>query len=41
MTTDDRPHEVDHTVARLAGEEGPEHPRQNAARWIEEHAREG
>lgn len=41
MTADDRSHEVDHTVARLAGEEGPEHPRQKAACRIEKHGGEG
>ena len=37
MTTDDRSHEVDHVVARLAGEEGRDHPRQKAVAWLEEH----
>ena len=33
--SDDRSYEVAHLVARFAGEEGPEHPRQRAVRWLE------
>lgn len=32
--TDEPNYEVAHLVARLAGEEGPDHPRQKAARWL-------
>jgi len=34
-------HLVAHLVARLTGEEGPGHPRQKAARWLEKHGWEG
>lgn len=33
----DHPYEIAHLVARLAGEEGPGHPRQKAVRWLESH----
>ena len=33
----DHPYEVAHLVARLSGEEGPDHPRQKAVRWLESH----
>lgn len=33
----DHPYEVAHIVARLGGEEGPDHPRQKAVRWLESH----
>ena len=33
--SDDHPYETAHLVARLAGEEGPGHPRQISARWLE------
>ena len=33
----DHPYEIAHLVARLGGEEGPNHSRQKAARWLEEH----
>ena len=32
--SNDDPYETAHLVARLAGEEGPEHPRQKIARWL-------
>ena len=33
--SNDRPNEIAHLIARLAGEEGPDHPRQKAAAWPE------
>ena len=33
--SDDHTYEVAHLVARLAGEEGPGHPRQKVVRWLE------
>ena len=39
--SNDHPYEIAHLVARLGGEEGPDHPRQKAARWPEEHGWEG
>ena len=33
--SNDHPFETAHLVARLAGEEGPGHPRQISARWLE------
>ena len=32
--TDEPNYEIAHLVARLAGEEGHDHPRQKAARWL-------
>lgn len=33
--SNDRPNEIAHLIARLAGEEGPDHPRQKAVAWLE------
>ena len=33
--SNDAQYEVAHLIARLAGEEGPDHPRQKAVRWLE------
>ena len=33
--SNDHPYETARLVARLAGEEGPDHPRQISARWLE------
>lgn len=35
--SDPDPFEVAHIVARFAGEEGHDHPRQRVVRWLEDH----
>lgn len=37
MQTDELNYEAAHLVARVSGEEGLDHPRQKAVRWLEEH----